>query len=179
MKLRLIAEEISGSPTVVRDTAKALESLIQYIYALDPQSAERLTFDGFLDKPTANNWAKSKWVIDSLIKQAAQTGEDTSGLEDLGDLKEVSSPVVAASVYDLDPSAVRGTPLQDVALTQKKRDDLKAAIGPQGYVSALSEIGDLRDADIKDLLKDTAQNKDKLEKAADDDLPKTRKIEEF
>jgi hypothetical protein len=178
MKLKLITEnELSGSRTIIQDTAKIVESLIQYIYTLDDQSLERRTLDAFMSKPTPENWRKSNWLIDSAIRKS----DNPEGVQNSWkSLKTLTPEVVVASFYDLDPRTTRGTPFQNITLNSKKRKDLKAALGPQGYVSTTSKLGDLRSTDAHDMLKKTADNKDNLDKAIEKDLPNNvRKIERF
>lgn len=178
MRLRIIAEEgMSGSQNVVRDAADALGSLIQYVYTLDDQGAERLTLDAFLSKPTPENWKRSRWLLDSAIEKS---GAPEDSLRGWAGLKTLTSPVITSSLYDVNSKFTRGTPLQNVSLTSKKQDDLKSAVGPQGYVSAFSELGDMPEQETGDLLKRTADEADDIDTAVERDLPtNVQRIEKF
>jgi hypothetical protein len=170
MKLRSITEKnIKGSQEVVRRTADALGDMIEFAYEnLDPNNSRELqTLNAFLDKPTPQTWQQSKWIIDSLIKQT-----DDPRTEIWAGLKGVTSPTIAASVYDIDPSKTKGTPLGDVSLSRRNRDNLKQTLGPEGYISSLANAGgEVSNRELKQHLKTTAKDSKALTKAAKNDLP--------
>lgn len=177
MKLRTITER--SEP--LRDSAKSIGDLIQYINTnFDPNSAESTAMSVFLQNPTARNWENTKWVVDSAIKQSIQTPENTERAKKWAFLKSLTSPVVSASVYDVDQRQAKGTPLQKTSLSKPQRDKLKTSLGPEGYVSSLSDISnELNTAQTKKLLKHTADNSKGLVKAAKADLPHVNQIKKF
>ena len=64
-----------------------------------------------------------------------------------------------------------GTPLADIALSKSLRNKLKETLGPEGYVSALADMGEVDDRSIKELLKSTAESGEALTAAAEEDMP--------
>jgi hypothetical protein len=178
MKLKFITEtEMSGSKNVIRDAATAFGSLIEYIYTLDDQGMERRTLDAFLDEPTPENWGKSNWLIDTAIDDS---GSQEDVLRGWAGLKTLKPEVAVAALYDVDSRFTQGTPFQDVSLGSKKQKDVKAAMGPQGFVSTTSELGELSPSDAHDVLDQTAEKKDAIDDAVEQDLPSNvKKIEKF
>jgi|GEM_PF-4852537 len=81
------------------------------------------------------------------------------------ELGQLSSPVVAASVFDIDPKFTGGTPANNTSLNRTLRNKTKAALGPQGYVSALTNTSELSDQKLKRMLKGIAKNSMGLRKA--------------
>jgi len=179
MKLRTIAEAKSDEP--IRDSANAIGDLIQYINtSFDPKSAEAQAMQAFLQKPTARGWEQTKWVVDSAIKQAGAAPETASRAKDWAFLKSLTSPTVSASLYDVDPRKAKGTPLQKTALSKPLRDKLKVSLGPEGYISSLSNLGgEVNNSQAKHLLKGTAKNGKGLIKAAEEDLPNVDPTKKF
>lgn len=179
MKLRAIAEAKSDEP--IRDSANAIGDLIQYIKDnFNPKSAEAKAVQTFLQKPTARGWEQTKWVVDSAIKQAGAVPETASRAKDWAFLKSLTSPTVTASLYDVDPKNAKGTPLQRTALSKSLRDKLKVSLGPEGYISSLSELGgEVNDSQVRHLLKGTAKNGKGLIKAAEEDLPHVDPAKKF
>lgn len=175
MKLRTIAEgDIKGSDEVIRKSAEALGDLVQFAYEnLDPRESKELAMlDMFLKKPTPRSWERTKWVIDSLMEQSVNDPELQARAKGWAGLKGLTSPVIAASVYDIDPSKVADTPLSDIALSKQLRDKLKETLGPEGYVSSLADMGGkVDDRRIKELLKSTAKSGEALTAAAEEDMP--------
>lgn len=176
MKLRQITEDIKGSNEPIRQAAKALGGLIQYVYGLG-KSKELQALHVFLSQPSPRAWERTKWILDVLGQKAAEA--EVAGTADPAvadqmrswmELGELTSPIVSASVYDLDPAQAKGTPAQDT-LSQRLRDKLKLALGPQGYVSALSNMGTMDDNKVKKLLQSTSKSDKGLTKAAKEDLP--------
>lgn len=174
MKLRQIAEDIKGSSEVVRDSAEALGDLIQFAYEnLNPKtSIELKALHKWLKKPTPQGWNSTKWVVDSLMKQAAQDPQLQDRAKDWAGLKGITSPVLTASLYDIDPTMTKGTPIADVSLSKQHRDELKKTLGPEGYVSGLADMGGkVTDNRIKKLLKSTAKQGEAFSQAAEQDMP--------
>lgn len=172
MKLRTIAESIESSTEPLRQTAEVLGDLMQYVYGMG-KSEELRALHTFLSKPSPRAWERTKWILDSLPKKLGTDPdpETQDKMERWAELGQMTSPVVSAAVYDIDPRAARGTPVQDISLSQRLRDRLKEALGPQGYISALAEMGDVSDRNVKELLKGTANSGEGLLKAAEEDLP--------
>jgi hypothetical protein len=161
MKLRNIAEDIKGSDEVIRKSAEALGDLIQFAYEnLDPKESKELAMlDAFLKEPTPRGWERTKWVIDSLMDQSVNNPELRTRAKEWAGLKGLTSPVVTASIYDIDPSMTTGTPLSNISLSKQLRDKLKETLGPEGYVSSLADMGGkVDDRRIKELLKSTAKS---------------------
>jgi len=95
-------------------------------------------------------------------------------------LKSLTSPTITAAVYDIDPKQAKNTPLQQTALSKQLRDKLKISLGPEGYISSLSNLGgEANDQQIKHILKNTAKNETGLIKAAKKDLPNVKPIKKF
>jgi hypothetical protein len=166
MKLRLIAEDIKGSKEPIRQAAEVLGELIEYTSETD-QSEEAKALDSFLADPTARTWEQTKWVLDSLQQKAG--ADPDPELQDQmvrwAELGQLSSPVVAASVFDIDPKFAKGTPAKNTSLSRTLRNKTKAALGPQGYVSTLTNTGEISDQKLKRMLKDIAKNSKGLRKA--------------
>jgi len=174
MKLRQIAEDIKGSHEVVRDSANALGDLIQFAYEnLDPKTSRELrSLDKFLRKPTPQLWERTKWIIDSLMHQTVNDPQLQTRAKQWAGLKGITSPVVAASIYDIDPKYAKGSPIANTALNKQLRDRLKKTLGPEGYVSGLADMGGkVTDNRIKKLLKSTAKQGEAFSQAAEQDMP--------
>lgn len=178
MKLNVIAER-SNEP--IRDSAKSIGDLIQYINSnFNKKSAEAQAIQTFLQRPTARSWQNAKWVIDSAIKQAGNTPEALQRAKKWAFLKSLTSPTVSASVYDVDQKQARGTPLQKTSLSKPMRDKLKASLGPEGYISSLSNIGnEVSDTKTRHILKNTANNNKGTLKATKTDIPNVKPIKKF
>lgn len=172
MKLRTIAEGIKNSTEPLRQAAEVLGELIQYVYGMG-RSDELRALHSFLSKPSPRAWERTKWILDSLPKKmgANPDSETQDQMTKWAELGQMTSPVISAAVYDIDSRAARGTPVQDVSISQRLRDRLKEALGPQGYISALADMGEVSDRNIKELLKSTANSGEGLLKAAEEDLP--------
>lgn len=176
MKLKQITENIKNSKEPVRGAAEALGNLIRYVYGMG-KSDELIALDKFLQHPSPRAWEATKWIVDSIQQKQArnETGHQDPAIIDqmrnFADLNTLTSPIVSAAVYDISPRDARGTPAEHTALSKPLRDKLKLALGPQGYVSALSEIGDIDDNKAKALLKATSKSGKGLAKAAATDLP--------
>lgn len=176
MKLQSITEAKSRQP--IRDAALALADLNRYLNdQLGRKSAEAIAFTDFLSTPTYRKWDKNKWVVDRAIKSAIEA-KDTNlktRIQKWAFLNTLTSPTIAASVYDMSPSDTKNTPAHKVSLSKNLRDKLKKSVGPSGYVSMLSNAGSNLNANkIKNLIKDTARNSSGLIKATKADLPKTQ-----
>lgn len=173
MKLRQITEDIKGSHQVIRKSAKALGNLIRFAYDnLDPhKSRELASLNAFLQKPSPRGWENTKWIIDSLTRKVINNDKLVDQAKQWNELKGLTSPIVSASVYDVEPRDTRGTPIGDISLSRNLRDKLKEALGPEGYVSALADMGEVNDHKIKELLKSTAKSGKALNKAVKIDMP--------
>jgi hypothetical protein len=179
MKLRVIAEAVDQAP--IRHGAEALGDLIQFTYELG-KSDETTALDLFLAKPSPQAWDRTKWIIDAAIQRIMGVPPDQTTQERLKKwtaLKRLSSPVAATAIYDIDMKYARGTPLERVLLSRPLRDKFKAAVGPQGYISALANAGQLPPRKLKKMMQDTAKNSKGLTKAGQLDLPGLRPIKRF
>lgn len=172
MKLRSIAESIRGSAEPLRQAAEVLGGLIQYVYGMG-KSEELRALHSFLSQPSPRAWERTKWIIDSLQQKAGADPDPQmqDQMAQWAELGQMTSPVVSAAVFDIDPKFTKGTPAQDTSLSQRLRDRLKEALGPQGYISALSDMGEVSDQKAKELLKSTAKSGEGLLQAAEEDLP--------
>lgn len=179
MKLKTIAEK---STRPVRDSAKSFGSLIQYINNnFDKRSNEYTSLYNFLSNPTITNWQKSKWVIDSAIKQALTDPKTAQDAKEWAFLKSVTSPTVVASIYDIDQKKTKGTPLQSISLSEPQRNKLKSSLGPEGYISTLSNIGgEIANGNkLKRILKGTAKNSTNTIKSIKKDIPSVKTTNKF
>jgi len=172
---------ISETKAVIRNAATAMGDLIQYIQDISENNDERSAIDEFLKSPSARGWERTRWVIDSIIQQAiaANDKETMKRAEKWESLKNLSSPVVAASIYDIEPKNVKGTPLQNLAQSKAVRDKYKLALGPAGYVATLSNVGKITQSKLKDMLKTIAASGPAIAKAAKQDIPDIRTIQRF
>ena len=179
MRLRNITERQQISRTVIRDTATALGDLVQYVYTLGGQSKEKLAINQFLKNPTPQSWLTAKWVVNSAIDRAAQQPDTRTRAEKWAILQKVTSPIVASATYDMNQDDSAGTPSQITALSRPQRNKFKHALGPNGYVSALSDLGDIPDTKKRHLLKTLAKSSGGLSKAIKADLPNVRQSSRF
>jgi hypothetical protein len=180
MKLRMITEDLRGSQEPVREAGRILADLIQYVYTLD-DSEEKAAIESFLQSPNPRSWEQAKWVIDSFARKAVQ-GKDRQlqkQVKDWAQLKQLESPTVSASLFDIEPKELRGTPAQHVAMIKPYRDKLKQSLGPEGYVRAMADLGRASPHDVKKILKATAKSGDGLLKAAQADLPGVEPVRKF
>ncbi len=179
MKLRAIAEaKLKGSRTLIRDTATIFGDLIKYITKLGhtPES-EALT--QFLAAPDARSWERTKWIIDAAVRRAETDPSDANRAVKWANLKQLTAPVLAAAIYDIDPKYVKNTPLQKIALSKQIRDKYKAALGPQGYVSTMANADTIPPTKLRDMLKTTAKSGVALAKAGRTDLPSIKPVTHF
>jgi len=171
MKLRQITEEARPSETI-RHTAESLGDMFDFIYKLDPKNKERQAVNQFLEDPTSQTWERAKWVVNSLIRQVVTNPELKARAEKWASINNVTSPIVASSIYDIDPKYTKGTPIDNISMSRNKRDDMKKTLGPAGYVSSLAGIGgEVENHDIKKYLKKTARDGEGLTTAAEKDMP--------
>jgi hypothetical protein len=176
MKLRAIAE--AKSRTIIRDTGEAMGDLIQFIYGLG-KTEERAALEEFLREPTARGWDKASWVVESAMRMVAQDEQNQDRIKKWNVLKAVTSPVVSAAVYDIDPKYVKGTSLQQTALPRTVRDRFKMAMGPQGYIGTMANAGQLPASRLKGMLKSTAQSGTALVKASQKAVPGIKPVARF
>lgn len=178
MRLRTIAEAGLRSKTAIRDTAQALGDLIQHVYKGQyPEEKEAL--DQFLKEPDSRGWEHTSWVLDSLIQKSAQDPTMADQAKEWAAIKQLTSPVVTAAFYDIDPQKGRGTPLQGLNLGQSSRNKYKLAMGPQGYVAAMSNVGEISHNKVKDMLRTTAKSGTAIAKAAKKDMPGVKPLAKF
>lgn len=180
MRLRIIAEAGLRSKTAIRDTAQALGDLIHYVCTNStkfPEENEAL--NQFLKAPDARGWERTTWVLDSLIQKSASDPAMGDQVKSWAAIKELTSPVVTAAIYDIDPQKARGTPLQGLTLGQSARNKYKLALGPQGYVGTMSNVGEISQNKIKDMLRTTAKSGTAIAKAAKKDIPGVKPIAKF
>lgn len=176
MKLQEIAEK-----EPIRTTANALGELIQHIYG-QGDNQELRALHRFLTEPSPRSWESTKWIVDSVLRRTAQQSPDDATKEKMATwarLKKVTSPTVAAAVYDLSQKHARGTPAQNISLSKRLRDKLKSALGPQGYVGALAEMGEVNDSNVRKLLKRISKSSAGLAQAAKADMPRQKAIKKF
>lgn len=179
MKLRFIVENnLKHSKHAVRDTANILGTLIEYLYS-SKHHDELRSLNKFLTKATPEAWVETHWIIDSLVKKLANDQELKANCEEWLKLKSISPSLMASAIYDVDPKFVKGTPLQGVNLSQQVRSKAKAALGPQGYLGALSNSGDLSQNKIKDFLRTAAQNSSTTTNAVKSDLSGVKLVKDF
>lgn len=181
MRLRYITEvRLSGSRNAIRDAGKALGDLIEFIYSLG-DTPESQALDNYLKSPNTRGWQRVQWVIDSAMQKASEMNDPTltDRMKQWASLNTLTAPVVTAAIYDVDPEAAKGTPLQKVALSRQLRDKAKLAMGPQGYVGALANANKVPPSRLKAMLKDTAKSGKALAKASKRDLPGVKPVARF
>lgn len=155
MKLRLIVE---ASKKAIKDSSEALGDLIDFVKGMGPETKEYKDLFGFLSRPTAKSWEKTSWVVDSAIRQTQINPEQKDRAQLWAKLKSVTSPIVAVSVYDVDSDKMKETPLQNLRINAGLRKKFKRAVGPQGYVGALSNVDDVPITKLKKMMKNTAKD---------------------
>ncbi len=164
MKLRTILE----NGTIIRDAGKALGDLIHFVTDLGPNAPEYAALIDFLQQPNATNWEKTKWVVDAAIRRAIGL-PDTSyrqRIEQWGKLKTLQAPIAAASAFAVQRQDTGDTPLKRLSLSNSDQKKLMASLGPQGFVSTLSNVDDLPPTKTKRMLKDLADKSQENIKAA-------------
>lgn len=177
MKLCIIAE----AKAVIRNAAIAVGDLIQYLQDLGQDSDEWVAMNEFLKAPDARGWEKVKWVVDSAMQQATTSKEPelTQRMKKWAILTNLSSPVAAAAVYDIEPQTAKGTPLQSLTQSKSIRDKYKLALGPAGYVATMSNVGKISPNKLKDMLKTMAASGPAIAKAAKKDIPGVKPMPRF
>jgi hypothetical protein len=175
MRLRTIAE------AVVQDAGKALGDLIKFVYELGPDAPELKALEAFLTKPSARGWEQVRWIVDSAIKTALKFPDPSyrERAKQWTNLKRLTSPVAAASVYAVDPKDARGTPLQKVALSHPQQERLMSSLGPQGLVGTVSSLGEVPAAKAKTMLKKQAADSKANLKAIKNDIPGAKIVKKF
>lgn len=178
MKLTLIAEAGLKSKTVIRDTAEAIGDLIKFIY--DKGAPEhKAALDGFLKEPDPQGWEKTKWIIDAAMKLGGTDPQMAGKLKLWNQLKNMTSPVVTAAIYDIDPAQAKGTPLQGLVFGKGVRDKYKLALGPQGYVGTMANVGEIGTNKLRDMLRTMSKSGSAIAKAAKKDMPTVRPLPKF
>ena len=159
MKLAMITEKIKSSRQVIRQAGQAFGDLISYLKD-QPESDEKTALYNFLANPTPRKWEETKWVLDSLLRQASTSNdaEFKDRARKWSDLNKLMSPTVTASLYDVDQRELRGTTAKNTGISKMVRDRAKAAIGPQGYIAALSSMGGVRRQDLRNVLKSVSKD---------------------
>ena len=171
MKLTLITEKIKSSRQVIRQAGKAFGDLISYLKD-QPESEEKKALYYFLANPTPRAWDKTKWIIDSLLRQAAASNDEDFKTRAVqwAELNKLMSPTATSAIYDVEQQQLRGTPAKNTGISKMVRDRAKAAIGPQGYVAALSSMGGIRKQDLKNTLKSISRDSRGTQRATGRDL---------
>lgn len=178
MKLSTIAEAGLKSKTAIRDTAEAIGNLIDFVYKKGAPE-HKSALDNFLSNPDPKGWEQTKWIVDAAIQMATKDPDARGNLKVWGQLKTMTSPVVAAAVYDIDPRQARGTPLQGLVFGKGIRDKYKLALGPQGYVGTMANVGEIGTNKLRDMLKTISKSGNAIAKAAEKDIPIVRPVREF
>jgi len=154
MKLATITENIKSSRQIIRQAGQTIGDLISYLKD-QPESDEKTALYNFLSNPTPKKWEETKWILDSLLKQvsASNNMELKNRAKKWLELNKLMSPTITASLYDVDQRELRGTPAKNTGISKIVRDRAKSAMGPQGYIAALSNIGNIRKQDLRNVLK--------------------------
>lgn len=178
MKLSSISEGGLKGKTVIRDTAGALGEFIDFINQ-NGQIEHKEALNDFLKEPDPSGWEKAKWLLDVAIKMAATNQNLSSTVKLWSQLKTMTAPVVTAAVYDIDPQQAKGTPLQGVVFAKGVRDKYKLALGPQGYVGAMANAGEIGTNKLRDMLRTMSKSGGAIAKAAKRDMPGVKPPQEF
>ncbi len=179
MRLRLISEAgLNHSRKIVSDTAAILGDFIQFMYK-SGKGKELNVLDSFLRKPSPQSWEQSKWIIDSIAQKTVQNPQLQPKVDGWLQLKNITSPIISTTVYSIEPKYLKGTPLQNLALSRQNRDKFKKALGPQGYVSTLANADELSHSELKNLVKATSKDSSGLRKAIETDMPNVKQIAKF
>jgi hypothetical protein len=155
MKLRHIIE---GTDQPVRQAAAALSDLYKYLQLNKLQSELKL-FNAFLTKPTTRRWEQTRSIVKIALKHAAnsKTPNKKIRMETWAALIKLAPNIVAASTVDMDPTQAKGTPLAKTALPKTKRDHIKKATGPDGFIATFQDFGNVNDSDRRRILRTIEQ----------------------
>ncbi len=178
MKLSSITEAGLKSKTVIRDTAKALGDFIDFINK-NGQPPHKEGLNNFLKAPDPNSWEKTKWLLDVAIQMAMKDPDMSANVKLWAQLKTMTSPVVTAAVYDIDPRQAKGTPLQGLVFAKGVRDKYKLALGPQGYVGTMANVSEIGTNKLRDMLRTMSKSGAAIAKAAKKDMPVVRPVPKF
>ena len=178
MRLSQISEAGLRGRMAIRNTADAVGDLIRYVYDEGTQE-EKQALDAFLKAPEPRGWENTKWLIDSVSQRLARDPNMADSLKQWGQLKTLTAPVVTAAIYDIDPQDAKGTPLQSLVFGKSTRDKYKVALGPQGYVSTMANVGNLGTNKLRDMLRSTAKDGRAIAKAVKRDLPQIKPVARF
>lgn len=178
MKLLTIAEAGLKGKTVIRDTAKALGDFIDFINK-NGQPEHKEALNNFLKSPDPRGWEKTAWLLDVATQIASKDPNMVENIKLWNQLKTMTSPVVTAAVYDIDPRQAKGTPLQGLVFSKGTRDKYKLALGPQGYVGTMANVGDIGTNKLRDMLRTTARSGAAIAKAAKKDMPMVKPLAKF
>lgn len=178
MKLSQICESLSGDPAIVTKASKILGDLIKYTYETESEP-EIKALESYLKDPSAKTWLNTKWIIDSLTKHNLNSQQDQSRVAKWNELKTITPSTVTAALYTVPPTTARGTPLQSIIINQQMQKKLKSALGPQGFVSMLSNAEDVPASKLKQMMKDTAANQKVTEKSIEKDMPNLKQIKDY
>lgn len=176
MRLRQISE---GKP-IVKNAGEAFGDLIQFVRET-PGSEEEKAITKFLADPTAPMWEQTRWVVKAAIQRALVAKKDDlkQRAETWGQLADLSAPVAAASVRVIPRQDVKGTPLQKTTLSHTNQEKLMASLGPQGFVSTMSNLEGLPASKTKDMLKRQAEKSRITNKAVQRDIPGAKITKKF
>lgn len=178
MKLTFITEAGLKSKTVIRDTAAAVGDLIRFIYDNGPPE-HKTALDNFLKEPDPQGWEKTKWLVDAAIKLVGTDPQMSSKVKLWHQLKNMTSPIVTAAIYDIDPNQAKGTPLQELVFSKGIRDKYKLALGPQGYVGTMANVGEIGTNKLRDMLRTLSKSGAAIAKAAKKDIPTVKPLPKF
>lgn len=182
MKLSAIHESGLKSKTVIRDTAAALGDLIGFINQ-NGQPEQKEALNGFLKDPNPQGWERSKWLVDAALQLASKDPRIANQMADKmktwAQLKTMTSPVITAALYDIDPQQAKGTPLQDIVFSKSVRDKYKLALGPQGYVGTMANVGEIGTNKLRDMLRTMSKSGAAIAKSTKKDVPNVRPVSKF
>lgn len=178
MKLRQITEKIK-SREPIRQTGRNMADLMDYIYEKGT-AQQKKALNTFLASPGPVMWEHIRWIVDDAIKTASADPQLAERVKTWAQLRNVTAPTAAASVYDIEQKELRGTPARNVGLSRRHRDKLKYALGPEGFVAATAGLSQIRSKpDVKKTLKNLSRTGDTIARAAKSDIPGVRLRRKF
>jgi hypothetical protein len=134
--------------------------------------------------PSIKTWNSNSWILDQTLNlitndtklSDSQKQEDT---ELIKQLKTTRAPIIVSSLYNIPKKELKDTPLNTVSFSDIEKKKIKKALGPLGYITALSSADKIPHNILKKTLNDIAKDSDKISKDVKYSIPDIKIIKDF
>lgn len=134
--------------------------------------------------PNIKTWKSNAWILDQTLNQItndtkltdSERQEHTNTIEQL---KNVPAPIIISSLYGISKKELKDTPFKSISFSDTEEKKIKKALGPLGYVTALSSADKIPHSTLKKTLNDIAKDSDKISKDVKNTIPGVQIVKDF